>query len=61
MALGTQSNQPGKLLQLLPGFQQSALQLVALVETGFYFGKSDGVDDERSEVHSRVPVTVERG
>src|SRR5207245_2599519 len=29
MALGTQSNQPGKLLQLLPGFQQSALQLVA--------------------------------
>src|SRR6267154_3222045 len=34
---------------------------MALVETGLYFGKGDGVDDERSEVHSGVPVAVEDG
>src|SRR6266487_4872816 len=61
MASGTQRIQPGKLLHLLPNFQQGTLQLAALVETGLYFGKSDGVDDERSEVHSGVPVAVKGG
>ena len=53
-----EGNQPGQLFHLLPGFRQGTLQLVALVETGLYFGKGDSVDDERSEVHPGVPVAV---
>jgi hypothetical protein len=58
MALGTEGNQPGQLFHLLPGFHQGTFQLVALAETGPYFGKGDSVNDERGEVHPGVPVAV---
>jgi len=45
----------GPLAQPLASFFQGTLQLIALVQTGFYFGKGYGVDDESGEVHSGVP------
>ena len=47
--------------QLLAEFRKYNDSISALVETGLYFGKGNGIDDKGGEMHGSVPVAVKGG